>query len=156
MPLESLRDHLIFLSEPLSIWFVRPWSWKLSPCCIVVLVRYIPLWCCSELSSKYCGLFKQFLYICTQICTFLWWLYIFMFLKEPFCLLVQFKFIGKYIFMNVLKHVIDYMNTQLVNPKLLKISLPPIIVHFIYNNYFAEITLNIFPFQITIIRIARG
>lgn len=41
-------------------------------------------------------------------------IHIYKFLKESFCLLVQFKFIGKYIFMNVLKHVIDYMNTHLV------------------------------------------
>lgn len=41
-------------------------------------------------------------------------IHIYKFLKESFCLLVQFKFIGKYIFMNVLNHVIDYMNTHLV------------------------------------------
>lgn len=41
-------------------------------------------------------------------------IHIYKFLKESFCLLEQFKFIGEYIFMNVLSCVMDSMNTHLV------------------------------------------
>lgn len=59
--------------------------------------------------------------------------------------------------MNVLNHGIDYMNTQLLSLKLLEISLPPMIVHFIYDGHFANLNFVYFfflynntNFQITI------
>lgn len=49
-----------------------------------------------------------------QIYTLYVVIHMYKFFKKSFCLLIQFKFIGKYIFMNVLNHGIDYMNTHLV------------------------------------------
>lgn len=50
----------------------------------------------------------------TQIYTLYVVIHMYKIFKKSFCLLTRFKFTGKYIFMNVLKHGIDYVNTHLV------------------------------------------
>lgn len=53
-------------------------------------------------------------YILNRFIYFYVAIHIYMFLKGSFHLFIQFKFIGKYKFMNVLNHGVDYMNTHLV------------------------------------------